>query len=175
MGNKALLIIDIQEDYTGANSDKKARYSGADELIMRVNKIIEESKRNGMDIIYIKQEFAGAIPVLLTKLFSHGTAIKGKPGTEFDKRLNIISNNCFSKSVPSAFSNAELRKYLKENKIEELDVVGLDGQFCVNETIKAAIKANYHVNLISDAVLFKNENKRQDVFKSLKKLGVQII
>lgn len=76
MGNKALLIIDIQEDYTGINSDKKTRYSGADELVMRVNKIIEESKRNGMDIIYIKQEFAGVIPVLLTKLFSHGTAIK---------------------------------------------------------------------------------------------------
>ncbi|NME83507.1 isochorismatase family cysteine hydrolase [Clostridium sp. SM-530-WT-3G] len=175
MGNKALLIIDIQEDYTGINSDKKTRYSGADELVMRVNKIIEESKRNGMDIIYIKQEFAGVIPVLLTKLFSHGTAIKGKPGTEFDKRLNIISNNCFSKSVPSAFSNDELKKYLKENKIEELDVVGLDGQFCVKETIKAAIKENYHVNLISNAVLFKNENKRQDVFENLKKLGVQII
>lgn len=133
MSSKALLVIDIQEDYTGV------------------------------------------IPVLLTKLFSHGTAIKGKPGTEFDKRLNIVSENCFTKSMPSAFTNAELKKYLDKNKIEELDVVGLDGKFCVKETVKGAIKEKYSVNLISNAILFKNENKREEVFKSLKELGAKII
>lgn len=175
MSNKALLVIDIQEDYTGVNASKKVRYNEADELVIRVNKIIGEYKRNNVDVIYIKQEFEGVIPVLLTKLFSHGTAIKGKPGTEFDKRLNIVSENCFSKSMPSAFSNIEFKKYLKENKIEELDVVGLDGQFCVKETVKGAIKESYRVNLINNAILFKNENKREEVFKSLRELGVQII
>ena len=175
MSSKALLVIDIQEDYTGVNARKKTRYNGADELVIRVNKIIGECKRNGTDVIYIKQEFAGVIPVLLTKLFSHGTAIKGKPGTEFDKRLNIVSENCFTKSMPSTFTNAELKKYLDKNKIEVLDVVGLDGQFCVKETVKGAIKEKYSVNLISNAILFKNENKREEVFKSLKELGAKII
>ena len=175
MGNKALLVIDIQEDYTGVNASKKTRYKTADELVVKVNKIIREYTRNDTDIIYIKQEFEGFIPVLLTKLFSHGTAIKGRLGTEFDKRLNIVSKNCFSKSMPSAFSNIEFKKYLKENKIEELYIVGLDGQFCVKETVKSAIKEKYCVNIINNAILFKNESKREEVFEKLKEIGANII
>ena len=175
MGNKALLVIDIQEDYTGVNASKKLRYKDADQLVIRVNKIIEECIKNDIDLIYIKQEFEGVIPILLTKLFSHGSAIKGTPGAEFDKRLNIVSKNCFSKSMPSSFSNSELKKYLEENKIEELYIVGLDGQFCVKETVKDAIKEKYRVNLINNAILFKNESKREYVFKKLKEIGAHII
>lgn len=120
MGNKALLVIDIQEDYTGVNASENTRYKDADELVIRVNKIIGECKRHDIDLIYIKQEFEGFIPILLTKLFSHSSAIKGTPGAEFDKRLNIGSKNCFSKSTPSAFSNSHLKKYLKNNEIKEL-------------------------------------------------------
>ena len=175
MDNKALLVIDIQEDYTGVNSSKKLRYKDADKLVIRVNKIIEECTKNDIDLIYIKQEFEGVIPILLTKLFSHGSAIKGTPGAEFDKRLNRVSKNCFSKSMPSSFSNSELKKYLEENKIQELYIVGLDGQFCVKETVKDAIKEKYRVNLINNAILFKNESKREDVFKKLKEIGAHII
>ena len=175
MGNKALLVIDIQEDYTGVNASKKTRYKGADELVIRVNKIIGECTRNDIDLIYIKQEFEGFIPILLTKLFSHGSAIKGIPGAEFDKRLKIVSKNCFSKSMPSAFSNSELKRYLNGNEIEELYIVGLDGQFCVKETVKGAIKEKYRVNLINNAILFKNESKREEVFESLKEIGANII
>ena len=87
MGNKALLVIDLQEDYTGVNASKKLRYKDADQLVIRVNKIIEECTKNDIDLIYIKQEFEGVIPILLTKLFSHGSAIKGTPGAEFDKHI----------------------------------------------------------------------------------------
>ena len=141
----------------------------------RVNKIIGECKKNDIDLIYVKQEFAGVIPILLTKLFSHGSAIKGTPGAEFDKQLNIVSKNCFSKSMPSSFSNSELKKYLKESEIEELYIVGLDGQFCIKETVKDAIKEKYRVNLINNAILFKNESKREEVFKNLKEIGANII
>lgn len=143
--------------------------------MIRVNKIIGECKKNDIDLIYVKQEFAGVIPILLTKLFSHGSAIKGTPGAEFDKQLNIVSKNCFSKSMPSSFSNSELKKYLKESEIEELYIVGLDGQFCIKETVKDAIKEKYRVNLINNAILFKNESKREEVFKNLKEIGANII
>lgn len=143
--------------------------------MIRVNKIIGECKKNDIDLIYVKQDFAGVIPILLTKLFSHGSAIKGTPGAEFDKQLNIVSKNCFSKSMPSSFSNSELKKYLKESEIEELYIVGLDGQFCIKETVKDAIKEKYRVNLINNAILFKNESKREEVFKNLKEIGANII
>ena len=48
MGNKALLVIDIQEDYTGVNASENTRYKDADELVIRVNKIIGECKRNNI-------------------------------------------------------------------------------------------------------------------------------
>ena len=69
----------------------------------------------------------------------------------------------------------KLKKYLKESEIEELYIVGLDGQFCIKETVKDAIKEKYRVNLINNAILFKNESKREEVFKNLKEIGANII
>ena len=92
MSNKALLVIDVQEDYTGANTTEKTKYKNSDELVIRLNKIIGECVRRDIDVIYIKQEFKG-VGKLLTKLFSHGTAIEGTAGAQFDKRMNIVNSN----------------------------------------------------------------------------------
>ena len=65
--------------------------------------------------------------------------------------------------------------FMEMRKIEELYIVGLDGQFCVKETVKGAIKEKYRVNLINNAILFKNESKREEVFEKLKEIGANII
>lgn len=120
---KAILIIDIQEDYTGKNARPPFPYEGADELIEKVNSIIDKCVEKDIKVIYVKQEFADFIPRMLTKLFSHGTALKGSEGAAIDKRIKIVSDKCFSKQMPSAFTNLEFKKYLSESSVEEIYIL----------------------------------------------------
>ena len=105
---KALLVIDIQEDYTGATAQPPFPYKDSERLIATVNKIIEEASKKDIIVVYIRQEFDGFVGRTISKLFGHSTAIKGNLGTEFDKRINIISNHCFTKSKPDALTNPNL-------------------------------------------------------------------
>lgn len=175
MGNKALVVIDIQEDYTGVNANSKIRYDNADELIIKVNKIIGKCVRNNVKVIYIKHEFNGIISGILSKIFARGSVVKGAAGCNLDKRINIVSENCYTKTKMSAFSNIEFKKCLEQNEISELFLVGLDGQFCVSATAKSAAKLKYKVNVIKDAVLFKNEKKKKEVYDELECQGISVI
>lgn len=93
---KALLVIDIQEEYTGATAKPPFPYKDSERLITTVNKLIEEASKKNILILYTRQEFDGFWGKAVSKLVGHGTAIKGKPGTEFDKRINIVSGHSFT-------------------------------------------------------------------------------
>jgi nicotinamidase-related amidase len=85
----ALLVVDIQEDYTGITAKSPFPYKDSERLIETVNKVLEESAEKNLIIVYIRQEFDGCWGKMISKLIGHGTAIKGNPGTEFDKRIRI--------------------------------------------------------------------------------------
>lgn len=91
-------------------------------------------------IVYIQQEFDGFFGRMISKILGHGTAVKGNPGTEFDKRVKIVSDNCFTKPMPDAFSNPSFESFIKNNQINELYLVGLDAEGCVHFTAKGALK-----------------------------------
>lgn len=52
---KALLVIDIQEDYTGLTAKPPFPYKDSERLIATVNKIIETAARKNLIIVYIQQ------------------------------------------------------------------------------------------------------------------------
>lgn len=56
---KALLVIDVQEDYTGTTAKSPFPYKNSEKLINNINKLIDEAKRRNMLVVYIKQEFEG--------------------------------------------------------------------------------------------------------------------
>jgi nicotinamidase/pyrazinamidase len=172
---KALLVIDIQEDYTGTTAKSPFPYKDSERLIATVNKIIEEAVKKNIIILYIRQEFDGFFGRLLSRIFGHGTAIKGNPGTEFDKRITIMSNYCFAKSMPDAFSNPNLELFLKENQINELYLVGLDAGACVYFTAKGASKRGYKVSIIKDGIVLLAEKKWDSLLKKYKKSGITLL
>lgn len=182
MGNKkfdnpkrALLVIDIQEDYTGVTAKPPFPYKDSERLITKVNKIIEEASKKDIIVVYIRQEFDGFVGRTISKLIGHGTAIKGKLGTEFDKRINIISNYCFTKPMPDAFTNAKLELFLNEHEINELYIVGLDAAGCVYFTAKGALKRGYSVSIIKDGILLLAEEKWDSLLEKFKHNNITLI
>lgn len=175
MEKSALLVIDIQEDYTGTTAKSPYPYKNSEKLIETVNKLIEKAAEKGFIVVYIRQEFDGFLGKMISKIVGHGTAIKGNPGTDFDKRVKIVSDHCFSKPMPDAFSNPKFESFIKENHIEELYLVGLDAAGCVYLTAKGALKRGYKVSIIQDGIVLLAEKKWNSLMEKYKKNGITLL
>ncbi len=172
---KALLVIDIQEDYTGTTAKPPFPYKDSARLITTVNKLIEEASKKDILILYIRQEFDSFSGKAFSKLVGHGTAIKGRPGTEFDKRINIVSCHSFTKPMPDAFTNPELEVFLKEHEVKELYLVGLDAAGCVYFTAKGALKRGYGVSIIKEGIVLLAEEKWNRLLEKFELEGIKPI
>lgn len=173
---KALLVIDIQEDATGITAkDSSPLKNDSEKLIMSVNKIIEEASKKNFAVLYVRQEFEGFRGKLISQITSDGINIKGQPGAEIDKRVSIISNHIFSKSISDAFSNPEFEAFLMDQQVNEVFLVGVDAQYCVYITAKGALNRGYKVNLITDGVSMANQEKWDEVMKKYEKDGVKLM
>jgi len=169
---KALFVIDVQEDYTGATARPPFPYKKSRELITSINGFIEKAARNDFIIVYIRQEFDGFMGVMISRVFGKGTAIRGNPGTEIDQRVTIVNDNIFPKPKGDAFSNPELGQFLVEHQVDEIFLAGLDAQFCVYQTARGALNRGYGVNVLTDCIALRAEKKWDLLMKKYERYGV---
>jgi nicotinamidase/pyrazinamidase len=179
---KALFVIDIQEDTTGTTALPVAPYKGKVEYIARLNKIIEAASRKNILIVYIKQEFDGLWGKTLSWAVFCGSDIKGNPGTEIDKRIVILSKYTFSKPWGDSFTNPELDKFMTGLRVNELYLTGLDPEFCIYATARGALNRGYRVNIVTDALLswrdsicIWTKNTNEGIFKKYRHDGIKLI
>jgi len=169
---KALLVIDAQEDFIGEQRNKnKFNYDDVDELVKNINDKIRTYEQNMDEVIYI----ANVLPNNLfnKKIFRYGIA--GSKGVKFDKRIKIVSENYFEKQVGNAFKNNNLVKFVKDNEISDVELVGVDGVGCVFRTAKGAIEIGLKVTIVSDSVGTVNPEKFIKMSMKLKSFGVAYI
>ena len=99
MSHKALVVIDMQNDYLW--SKRKAMFTyDTDELVRNVNKAIDEYCEKGYDIIYIKH-------ILSKLLWGVGFSIRGTEGAELFDGINIVSDLIFEKNFSNSFTAKE--------------------------------------------------------------------
>jgi nicotinamidase-related amidase len=158
---KALLVIDVQQDYTGPKSNSS--YEDVEPRIRTINRLIEAAAQAGVHVVYIRQLFDNN---LITRTFI-GKTIEGLPGAEIDSRISIINGNDFTKKISDAFSNPRLDGFLKAHQVNELYLTGLDGVYCVHKTALGGINRGYKVAVITDAVM--SRKKMAEVLKLYEK------
>lgn len=135
---KALLIIDMQEKYfKNQGYDRK--------LVSRVNKRIDEALENNETVIYI---------------LNFGKRKIDLDSYEFVAGLKVESELILSKTSPDAFTNPNLTKLLKEKSVDEVEVVGIDGNVCVYKTALGAKKNGFKVRYNEDCVDTKSKKKK---------------
>ena len=144
--HKALIIIDLQRDLTEANGKLTLNTRVTDSVIENVNRILDKNK--DLVVIYIRQESDNILAMLATG----GAMQHGEPGSDFDQRLKIKSNNIFIKHVSDSFSNPALDKFLVNNSVDHIYVTGVDARYCVDKTIKAALNRKYKVTVVNDSI-----------------------
>ena len=133
MSNKALVVIDIQNDITKHYRD----------IIGNINAAIEWAVAEGMHVVYIKHNNITA---------STRTFKPGPKGEELVPEMKVVSDNICVKTKSNALTSEAFSAFIAANGINEFYVAGADATGCVKSTCFNMTKAGYTVHVLSDCV-----------------------
>jgi nicotinamidase-related amidase len=171
MSDKALVVIDMQNDYLCDKRKPMFSYDSKD-LTANVNASIAEYKAKGWDVIYIAQIF----PNIITNKWFIGFSIKGTEGAELYSGLDKVSDLYFDKKLPDTFSSKKFCEFVKAKRYNEMALCGLDECGCVGATAKGAVKRGIKTYMLTDSIGRRfPEDKVNKMREALKGLGVQYI
>ena len=146
MKNKALVVIDLQNDIT-----KNYR-----EIIATTNQAIDGAIASNMDVVYIQHNNLSAG----TRTFKPGTR-----GAEFVAELKIVSDHIFTKTKSNALTSEEFAAFIRAHNITEFFVAGADATACVKSTCFNMAKAGYSVHVLSDCITSYDKKKLPEMME----------
>jgi len=155
MQNKALVVIDIQNDIT--NNYK--------EIIGNINGAIDWAVGNDIQVVYIRHENLSAG----TRTFKPGTH-----GAELAPDLKMVSANVFTKSKGNALTSTKFAAFVKDNEISDFYITGADAVACVKSTCYNLTKAGYIVTVLSDCITSYDKNKIPEMLDYYESKGCKI-
>lgn len=145
--SKALVIVDIQEDFTGPGARKP--YRDGNRILEVSNRLLAQAEAQGLPVVYIQNVMENSV----IRMLAGNINVPGKPGTAMDRRLKQIPGApTFTKNRSDAFSNPELDAFLRQKQVDEVVLVGLDAAYCINATALGAVNRGYRVTLIPEGI-----------------------
>ena len=155
MNNRALVVIDLQNDIT-------KNYRG---IIDGVNRAIDWAVQEGMEIVYIRHHNLSAG----TRTFKPDTR-----GAEFVPELKLVSGNIFVKTRSNALTSEEFSAFIEEKELTEFYIAGADATACVKSTCYNMAKAGYAVHVLSDCITSYDLKKIDEMLDYYAKKGCTV-
>lgn len=155
MKDKALVIIDIQNDIT----------KNYKEIIGNINAAIDRAVANDIHVVYIKHNNLSAG----TRTFKPDTR-----GAELVSDMKIVSGNIFVKSKGNALTSEGFATFIEENGIKEFYVAGADAVACVKSTCYNMAKSGYTVRVLSDCITSYDKKKIPEMIEYYGRVGCSI-
>ena len=124
-----LIVMDMQKALL---DDELYNLNG---LMENTVKIIEAARANGVEVIYVQHDAGEGTGF---SVGDEGFEIAGEVAPHEGEKV-------FVKTVCSSFSNRDFTSYLEEAKDEDLMIIGLQTNFCVDATVKSAFERGYYV------------------------------
>ncbi len=134
----ALLLIDVQQGFddpcwgTRNNPDAEERMAS----------LLDAWRRAALPVLHVQHMSENPT----SPLFPDAPGNAFQPGTAPRSEEPV-----FQKAVNSAFIGTELERYLENNGIESLVVVGLTTDHCVSTTTRMAANLGFRVVVVDDA------------------------
>ena len=153
--NKALVVIDIQNDITKHYKD----------IIDNINAAVDWAVSNSMHVVYIKHNNITDG----TRTFKPNTK-----GAELVPELKVVSDNIFVKTKSNALTSEPFATFVKENNITEFYITGADATACVKSTCFNMTKAGYTVHVLSDCVTSYDLKKIPEMLAYYESKGCEV-
>ncbi len=146
MKNKALVVIDLQNDIT----------KNYKEIIDSTNQAIDWATENNMYVVYIQHNNLSAG----SRTFKPGTR-----GAEFVPELKIVSDYLFTKTKSNALTSEKFAAFIQTHNITEFFITGADATACVKSTCYNMVKVGYAVHVLSDCITSYDKKKLNEMYK----------
>ncbi|MDI6453620.1 cysteine hydrolase family protein [Peloplasma aerotolerans] len=132
MKNTALLVVDMQKALIDEQPINR------NELIQNINEMIDFCRLKNVDVIFVRhQDNQEGSPL-----------VKDTSGWQIYKELHLNTHDkIIDKKYNSAFYQTDLKDYLISKSIENIILVGMQTEYCIDATCKSAFDLGYHVYL----------------------------
>ena len=140
MPERALLIIDIQNDYFPGG---KMELEGADAAAVNASKALSRFRGEGEPVVHVRH---------LSTRPGATFFLPGTPGAEIHSAVGPqAGERVIEKNFPNSFRGTELERALKDAGVKELVVAGMMTHMCVDASVRQAADLGYKVTLLGDA------------------------
>ena len=173
-GKSALILIETQNEWMHKDGKlNKALVKDREMMqtsIDNIEKALEYAQKNGIEVVHVGLRFEKGYPELangksgLRKAIPNaGTFPVNEFGSQFYETVKPIEGEFIvtGRIGASGFTGSNLDAYLRNNKIENLYLVGYATHVCVESTLRDAHDKGYNTFIISDATSAFNR-KQQD-------------
>jgi nicotinamidase-related amidase len=144
MNRKALIVIDIQNDYFPSYEKAKWPLVGIEAAAANAARVMEASRAAGHLVINVRHEF----PSTDAPFFhpgSDGAAIHPLASPKSGE-LVILKHHA------NAFRETNLKAVLDENGVSDVVIVGAMSHMCIDAATRAAADYGYTTTVVHDAV-----------------------
>lgn len=142
---KALLVIDIQNDYFPGG---KMELVGSSEAARNAARVQHQFREAGLPVIHV-QHIALRPNATFFLPDTHGAEIH-------DAVFPVGDETIIVKHFPNAFRETNLREVLDHHEVTNLTVVGMMTHMCIDTTVRAASDFGFEVTLVGDACATKD-------------------
>ncbi len=153
--NKALVVIDIQNDIT----------KNYKEVIDNINGAIDWAVAKGIQVVYIKHNNLSAG----TRNFKPDTK-----GAELVPELKVVSDAIFVKTKSNALTSEAFTDFIQQNSLTEFYITGADATACVKSTCFNMTKAGYTVHVLTDCITSYDKKKIDEMIQYYENKGCSI-
>ena len=139
MSERALIVIDVQNDYFPGGA---WALPGAERALPNIRRLIERARARQEPVVFIQH-----VPPPGSPVFAQGTR-----GGELHAQLDVRPGDArLQKAHPSAFQDTALQETLRQAGVKAVDVCGFMTQMCCDTTTREAYARGYTVRLFKDA------------------------
>jgi ureidoacrylate peracid hydrolase len=155
----ALIVVDVQNDFVSPEGSAGKRgddVGAAIAMIPNLTRLIEEGRRVGLTIIYIRTTHSDwtDTPSWIYRTSQKSglsTCREGSWGAEFYDGISPLpSERVVIKHRYSAFINTDLNTVLRARGIQSVLVCGVATNVCVETTARDGYMYDYYVTMIDD-------------------------
>jgi len=134
----ALLIIDMQ---VGLFQGQEKPHDG-ERILANIQHLIARARQRQVPILAVRHTGPQGSPIAAGSAFWQLLP---------ELELDAANATLFEKSRPNAFHGTELAHQLNAMKVEDLYMVGMKTQFCIDSTCRAAADLGFKPLLVADA------------------------